>query len=88
MKSTFCALLLTIYTVYRFTYHLPGTTGIIDACHTFTITLNRGLVMEAGPAFEGNSNQLTVFGKAFIGLGQVLMDLWIAIMAGIWYHSP
>lgn len=44
--------------------------------------------MEAGPAFEGNSNQLTVFGKAFIGLGQVLMDLWIAIMAGIWYHSP
>lgn len=84
MKSTFCALLFTIFAVYRFTYLLPDTACINDAYHTFTLTLNRDLVTEAGPAFEGNSNQLTVFGKGFIGVGQVLMDLWIGIMGGIW----
>jgi hypothetical protein len=63
---------------------MSDTPCITDAYHTFSLTLNRDLVTEAGPAFEGNGNQLTVFGKAFIGIGQVLMDLWIAIMGTIW----
>lgn len=25
-------------------------------------------------------------GKVFIGVGQVLMDLWIAVIGLIWYH--
>jgi hypothetical protein len=78
-------LLFVVFAVYRFTFFLPNTSCIADAYHNFTITLNRDLVTEAGPAFEGNSNQLSPFGRAFIGMGQILMDLWIAIMAVVWY---
>jgi hypothetical protein len=87
VKIAATLLLFIAFVVYRCSFPGVVTDCINDAYHNFSINLNRDLVQQAGPAFEGNSNQLTVFGKAFIGTGQVLMDLWIAIMATIWYQT-
>jgi hypothetical protein len=38
-------------------------------------------------AYEGNSNMLTIAGKAFIGTGQVLMDVSIALFGLLWYED-
>ena len=51
IKTTLCLALVLAYAIYRFTYIFPNTSCISDAYHNFTITLNRNLVTEEGPAF-------------------------------------
>jgi hypothetical protein len=84
-KLATCLLLLFAYLLYYFAFPQPTVTCINDAYHNFTLQANRALVQSPGPAFEGNSNQLTTWGKAFIGTGQVLMDLWIGVLGTLWY---
>jgi hypothetical protein len=74
------------FVIYRVLYPQPKIVCIYDAYQEATVGANRPLVVDqSSSAFEGNSNQLTLSGKAFIGTGQVLMDVWIAILGIIWY---
>ena len=41
-------------------------------------------VESQGSAYEGTSNQLTIGGKVFIGIGQVLMDVWVGFVGLMW----
>lgn len=88
VKAIWCVLFFVAALTYRLAFPAPTVSCINDAYHNLTLPVNRKLVQSAGPGFEGNSNQLTTFGQAFIGIGQVLMDLLLAILGVIWYLLP
>lgn len=77
--------------LYRVLFPTPDVVCIYDAYFDWTIHANRGLVThpDRGGAYEGKStNELNTAGKAVIGTGQVLMDLWIGIFGIVWYPFP
>lgn len=59
----------------------------MDLYQDITEDLNRSLVLypERGSAHEGNDNPLSITGQVVIGMGQVLMDMWIFIIGILWY---
>ena len=75
------------FVLYRVLFPQPLVECIYDAYFDWTIHANRGLVTHPnrGAAYEGKSNNdLSVEGRAVIGTGQVLMDLWIGIFGIVW----
>ena len=85
-RGTIVLLFIVGFILYRVLLPLQNPACIYDAYLTATLAANRELAVDpSSAAFEGNSNALTVAGMAFIGTGQVLMDLWIAVLGIIWY---
>lgn len=84
LRLTTALALLLGFLLYRFLFPQPSVRCIYDAYHALTESDNRQFVEGGGSAYEGNSNQLTVTGKAVIGTGQVLMDIWIIAIGIIW----
>lgn len=84
-KAIIVGIFIGSFALYRFIYPSSNTACINDVFHNWTLGANRPLAADPSiSSFEGNSNQLTLSGKAFIGTGQVLMDLWIGIFGIIW----
>lgn len=84
MKIIVVVFLFLVYIIYRIFLHINSTICIIDEYQNITEPVNRMFVLEEGSAFQGNSNQLSIGGKVFIGIGQVLMDLWVGFVGLIW----
>lgn len=86
MRGVLLLCMIGGYLGYRLAYSNSNTACITDAYHDLTYNANRGLLIgnATDSAYEGDDTQLTVAGKGFIGTGQVLVDLWIAIIGIIW----
>ena len=73
------------FIIYRIFFPQPNVACIYDAYQSATESANRAMVDDRSTsAFEGNSNQLSLTGRAMIGTGQVLMDLWIGVLGVVW----
>ena len=74
--------------MYRFLYTNEEVDCIKDAYQDLTEGWNRKMVIypDRGGSWEGkDDNPLSITGKVLIGIGQVIMDIFITLTAIIWY---
>ena len=85
-KGTITGSLFLGFLLYRLLLPQPDPDCIHDSWQDLTHGLNRALVADpdAGSAYEGNSKQLSAGGKAFIGIGSLIMDIYVGALGINW----
>ena len=87
VRCCLCVLVFGGFLVYRFLYTNEEVDCIKDAYQDLTEGWNRKMVIypDRGGSWEGkDDNPLSITGKVLIGIGQVIMDIFITLTAIIW----